>query len=128
MNTSENDWKIKNFSHLQVFVLTIKDYLGGDVNTVLLRLNLLLDRGYYMDTSKDVYDTVWLSHFYKKELDLILYPDGLLVEKKPSLLGVDEDRVRIYEEDHEEFLKFLETLPKVNLFHRMFSIFYRGGL
>ena len=102
--------------------------MSGEESTVLLRLNLLLENGYYMDTSKDVFETVWLSHTFKRELDLILYPDGLINQQKPQLLNEeDPNHIRIHEEEHEKFLEFIQHLPKVDLFHKIFSVFYRGG-
>ena len=102
--------------------MTIEDTFG-EINTVLLRLNLLLENGYHMNTSKDVFATVWLDHTFKKELDIILYPDGRLV-----ILGTPgvESR-KILEENHDEFLEFIKSLPKINFFQRIFSWFLRGG-
>jgi hypothetical protein len=114
---------------LEVYVLTIEGDFLEDINTVLLRLNLLLENGYYMDTEKDVFETVWLSHTYKRELDLILCSDGLIVSRK--MMGLNEDNsgeIRIHETEHEKFLEFVEGLPKISLFHKLFSIFFRGGV
>ena len=109
--------------------MTIEGDFLEDINTVLLRLNLLLENGYYMDTEKDVFDTVWLSHTYKRKLDLILYSDGLIVSINSK--GWNEgnsDQIRIHETEHEKFLEFVEGLPKISLFHKLFSIFFRGGV
>ena len=107
--------------------MTLKDVFGQDESTVLLRLNLLLEKGYNMNTPRDVLDTVWLKHKFKRELDLILYPCGLINQLTPTPTTKDDgpEYIRINEEDHQEFLKFVNGLPKINIFHRAFSIFYR---
>ena len=119
--------------------MTIKGSFGKDINTVLLRLNILLQNGYFIDVSKDmVYyrksdsfdyitsEVVSLNHRFKRELNLYLYPDGLISQQKCSPLGEEgPNEIRIHEEEHEKFLKFVRELPKINLFHKIFSFYLR---
>ena len=120
--------------------MTIKDSLGLEVNSVLWRLNVLLQNGYsvnlrngmvYYSESKTLEEgepseVVSLIHTFKKELNLFLYPDGLIVQQKPLLIGEDNpDQIRIHEEETEKFLKFVSELPKVRFYHKIFSFYLR---
>jgi len=120
--------------------MTIKDSLGLEVNSVLWRLNVLLQNGYsvnlrngmvYYSESKTLEEgepseVVSLIHTFKKELNLFLYPDGLIVQQKPVLIGEDNpDQIRIHEEETEKFLKFVSELPKVRFYHKIFSFYLR---
>ena len=119
--------------------MTIKGSYGEEINTVLLRLNILLQNGYFIDVSKDrVYyresdsfdfiasEFVSLNHRFKRELNLYLNPDGLITQQKTFPLSEeDPNEIRIHEEEHEKFLKFVRELPKVNLFHKIFSFYLR---
>ena len=120
--------------------MTIKGSFGEEINTVLLRLNTLLQNGYFVDLSNDIVyyrdsdsfvegqpsEVVSLNHKFKRELDLYLYPDGLINQQKVSLLGEeDPNEIRIHEDDHEKFLEFVRELPKVKLFHKIFSFYLR---
>ena len=123
--------------------MTIKDSLGLEVNSVLWRLNVLLQNGYsvnlrngmvYYSESKTLEEgepseVVSLIHTFKKELDLFLYPDGLINQQKPVPIvptGEDNpDEIRIHEEETEKFLKFVSELPKVRFYHKIFSFYLR---
>jgi len=112
--------------------MTIKNSFGIETNTVLLRLNVLLQNGYSVDLFNGmVYyrdsdsleegepsEVVSLIHTFKRELDLYLYPDGLINSQTP-------DEIRIHEEEHEKFVKFVSELPKVNFYHKIFSFWLR---
>ena len=120
--------------------MTFKNSFGIETNTVLLRLNTLLQNGYSVDLSNDVVyyrdsdsleegepsEVVSLIHTFKKELNLFLYPDGLINQQKPVLIGEDNpDEIRIHEEETEKFLKFVSELPKVRFYHKIFSFYLR---
>ena len=98
--------------------MTIKNSFGLETNTVLLRLNVLLQNGYFVDLSNGVVyyrdsdslvegepsEVVSLNHRFKRELNLYLYPDGLINQQKPSRIGEeDPNLIRIHEEEHEKF-------------------------
>lgn len=108
--------------------MTIEDGMGEQQSTVLLRLNLLLRKGYRIEVRSDTADVVWLEHPYFLDLNLILYPDGLVVNTLPELLSGknSEGQIRIREEEHQEFLEFIDTLPKLNLFQRIYSVLMRS--
>ncbi len=120
--------------------MTIKNSFGLETNTVLLRLNVLLQNGYFVDLSNGVVyyrdsdslvegepsEVVNLNHRFKRELDLYLYPDGLINSQIPTKLTEENpDDIRIHEEEHEKFLKFVSELPKVNFYHKIFSFWLR---
>ena len=120
--------------------MTIKDSFGLETNSVLWRLNVLLQNGYSVDLSNGmVYyresktfkegepsEVVSLIHTFKNELDLFLYPDGLINQQKPVPIGEDNpDQIRIHEEETEKFLKFVSELPKVRFYHKIFSFYLR---
>ena len=120
--------------------MTIKDSFGLEVNSVLWRLNVLLQNGYSVDLRNGVVyyresktleegepsEVVSLIHTFKKELNLFLYPDGLINQQKPVLIGEDNpDEIRIHEEETEKFLKFVSELPKVRFYHKIFSFYLR---
>ena len=81
--------------------MTLKDNFGQEINTVLLRLNTLLQNGYSVDLSNGmVYysesktleegepsEVVSLIHTFKKELNLFLYPDGLINQQNMIPIG-----------------------------------------
>ena len=112
--------------------MTIKDSFGLEVSSVLWRLNVLLQNGYSMDLSNGmVYyresktfeegepsEYVSLIHTFKKELNLVLNPDGLIIQQTSG-------GVRIHEEETEKFLKFVSELPKVRFYHKIFSFYLR---
>ena len=112
--------------------MTIKDSFGLETNSVLWRLNVLLQNGYSVDLSNGmVYysesdsleegepsEVVSLNHRFKRELDLYLYPDGLINSQT-------SDGFRIHEEEQEKFLKFVSELPKVRFYHKIFSFYMR---
>ena len=107
--------------------MTIEDGFGEQQSTVLLRLNLLLRKGYRIEVQSDTADVVWLEHPYFLDLNLILYPDGLVVNTLPKLLGENsEGQIRIREEEHQEFLEFLDSLPKLTLLQRIYSVLMRS--
>ena len=80
--------------------MTIKDSFGLETNSVLWRLNVLLQNGYSVDLSNGmVYyrdsdslekgepsEVVSLIHTFKRELNLFLYPDGLVNSQTPTKL------------------------------------------
>ena len=109
--------------------MTVNDGIF-DVNTVLLRLNVLLKRGYFLPDNPHVNDLttchLFLRHYTDKNLDLILYSDGLLVGASPTPIGED-DKIRIPESNHAQFSEFTDSLPSVSLIQKAFSPFYRGG-
>ena len=109
--------------------MTVNDGIF-DVNTVLLRLNVLLKRGYFLPDNPNVNDLstlhLWLHHYTDKSLDLILFSDGLLVDVSPAPIGED-DKIRIPESNHAQFLEFTDSLPRVGLIQKAFSPFFRGG-
>ena len=120
--------------------MTFKNSFGIETNTVLLRLNTLLQNGYSVDLSNDVVyyrdsdsleegepsEVVSLIHTFKRELDLFLYPDGLINSQTPTKLTEENpDDIRIHEEEHEKFVKFVSELPKVNFYHKIFSFWLR---
>ena len=120
--------------------MTIKNSFGLETNTVLLRLNVLLQNGYSVDLSNGmVYysesksleegepsEIVSLIHTFKRELNLFLYPDGLINQQKMISIGEeDPNQIRIYEEEHEKFVKFVSELPKVRFYHKIFSFYLR---
>ena len=120
--------------------MTIKNSFGLETNTVLLRLNVLLQNGYSVDLSNGmVYyresdsleegepsEIVSLIHTFKRELNLFLYPDGLINQQKMIPIGEeDPNQIRIYEEEHEKFVKFVSELPKVRFYHKIFSFYLR---
>jgi len=120
--------------------MTIKNSFGLETNTVLLRLNTLLQNGYSVDLSNGmVYyresdsleegqpsEVVSLIHTFKRELNLFLYPDGLINQQTMIPIGEeDPNQIRIYEEEHEKFVKFVSELPKVRFYHKIFSFYLR---
>ena len=120
--------------------MTIKNSFGLETNTVLLRLNVLLQNGYSVDLFNGmVYyresdsleegqpsEVVSLIHTFKRELDLFLYPDGLINSQTPTkLMEENPDDIRIHEEEHEKFVKFVSELPKVRFYHKIFSFYLR---
>ena len=120
--------------------MTIKNSFGLETNTVLLRLNVLLQNGYSVDLSNGMvyysesksleegepYEIVSLIHTFKRELNLFLYPDGLINQQKMIPIGEeDPNQIRIYEEEHEKFVKFVSELPKVRFYHKIFSFYLR---
>ena len=108
--------------------MTIEDGFGEQISTVLLRLNLLLRKGYRLEVQPDTPEVVWLEHPYFLDLNLILYPDGLVVNTLPELLSGEnsEGQIRIREEEHQEFLEFLDSLPKLTLLQRIYSVLMRS--
>ena len=120
--------------------MTIEDSWGLEVNSVLWRLNVLLQNGYFVDLRNGVVfnrklntfkedepsEVVSLIHTFKRELNLHLHPDGLIVQQKPVLLREDNpNQIRIHEEETEKFLKFVSELPKVRFYHKIFSFYLR---
>ena len=123
--------------------MTIKDSFGLEVNSVLWRLNVLLQNGYSVDLRNGVVyyresktleewepsEVVSLINTFKKELDLFLYPEGLINQQKPvPIVPTGEeypDEIRIHEEETEKFLKFVSELPKVRFYHKIFSFYLR---
>ena len=120
--------------------MTIKDSFGLETNSVLWRLNVLLQNGYSVDLSNGmVYygetktfeegepsEVVTLIHTFKRELNLFLYPDGMIVQQGMITLGEkDPNEIRIHEEEHEKFIKFVRELPKVRFYHKIFSFYLR---
>ena len=120
--------------------MTIEDSWGLEVNSVLWRLNILLQNGYFVDLRNGVVfnrklntfkedepsEVVSLIHTFKRELNLHLHPDGLIIQQEPVLLGEDNpDQIRIHEEETEKFLKFVSELPKVRFYHKIFSFYLR---
>ena len=105
----------------------IENFLGQDVPSTLLRLNILTRNGYYIEYVEDTLAVVWLNHYFRRDLDLILYEDGMIVDRTVNPVG-EEDKIRIYEEEHEKFLIFVKDLPKTSFFHKIFSFFIRGGM
>ena len=120
--------------------MTIKDSFGLEVSSVLWRLNVLLQNGYSVDLSNGmVYysesktleegepsEVVSLIHTFKKELNLFLYPDGLINSQTLTKLTEENpDDIRIHEEEHEKFVKFVSELPKVRFYHKIFSFYLR---
>jgi hypothetical protein len=107
--------------------VTIDDGMGEQISTVLLRLNLLLRKGYRLEVQPDSPEVVFLEHPYFLDLNLILNPDGLVVNTLPKLLGENsEGQIRIREEEHQEFLEFLDSLPKLTLLQRIYSVLMRS--
>ena len=107
--------------------MTIDDGMGEQISTVLLRLNLLLRKGYRLEVQPDSPEVVFLEHPYFLDLNLILNPDGLVVNTLPKLLGENsEGQIRIQEEEHQEFLEFLDSLPKLTLLQRIYSVLMRS--
>jgi len=120
--------------------MTIKDSFGLETNSVLLRLNTLLQNGYFIDLSNGIVyyresdsleegepsEVVSLNHTFKRELNLFLYPDGLINSQTPTkLMEENPDNIRIHEEEHEKFIKFVSELPKVRFYHKIFSFYLR---
>ena len=120
--------------------MTFIDNFGQETNTVLLRLNTLLQNGYFVDLNNGrVYyresdsfeegepnEFVCLIHTFKRELNLFLNPDGMIVQQKSIPLGEkDPNEIRIHEEEHEKFVKFVRELPKVRFYHKIFSFYLR---
>ena len=121
--------------------MTIKDSFGLEINSVLWRLNVLLQNGYSIDLDNGVVfnhkektlkedepsEVVSLTHTFKKELDLFLYPDGIICRQEMKLLKEDNsDHIqRINEEETQKFLKFVSELPKVRFYHKIFSFYLR---
>ena len=120
--------------------MTIEDSWGLEVNSVLWRLNVLLQNGYFVDLRNGVVfnrklntfkedepsEVVSLIHTFKRELNLHLHPDGLIIQQEPVLLGEDNpDQIRIHEEETQKFLKFVSELPKVRFYHKIFSFYLR---
>ena len=120
--------------------MTFKNSFGIETNTVLLRLNTLLQNGYSVDLSNGVVyyresdslekgepsEVVSLIHTFKRELNLFLYPDGMIVQQKVILMSEeDPNEIRIHEDEHEKFVKFVSELPKVRFYHKIFSFYLR---
>lgn len=120
--------------------MTFKDNFGQETNTVLLRLNVLLQNGYSVDLFNgmvyynesdsleegETSEVVSLNHRFKRELDLYLYPDGLINSQTPRMLMEENPYdIRIHEEEHEKFVKFVSELPKVRFYHKIFSFLLR---
>ncbi len=120
--------------------MTIKDSFGLETNSVLWRLNVLLQNGYSVDLSNGrvyyretdsfeeggPYEFVSLIHTFKRELNLFLNPDGMIVQQRMIPLGEkDPNEIRIHEEEHEKFVKFVSELPKVRFYHKIFSFYLR---
>ena len=120
--------------------MTFENHFGQETNTVLLRLNTLLQNGYSIDSSNGMvyysesksleegepYEIVSLIHTFKRELNLFLNPDGMIVQQKSIPLGEkDPNEIRIHEEEHEKFVKFVRELPKVRFYHKIFSFYLR---
>ena len=111
---------------------------NGD-STILFRINRLLKNGYKIKTPTDVEDTIWMEHDNHDELDLILYPNGMIVlarlpenenavnynkqhrlKKVIKVLDKDNEGVdRIYEDEGEKFLSFIASLPRVNFVRKI---------
>lgn len=122
--------------------MTIKDSFGLETNSALWRLNVLLQNGYSVDLSNGVVyyidpdiikegepsEYISLIHTFKKELDLVLHPDGMIVQQELTDKGDFwrvEQEVRIHEDEHEKFVKFVSELPKVRFYHKIFSFYLR---
>ena len=120
--------------------MTFENNFGQETNTVLLRLNTLLQNGYSVDLSKGIVyysdsktfeegepsEFVSLIHTFKRELNLYLDPDGMIYQQKLIPIGEeDPNEIRIFEEEHEKFVKFVSELPKVRFYHKIFSFYLR---
>ena len=111
---------------------------NGD-STILFRINRLLKNGYKIKTPTDVEDTIWMEHDNHDELDLILYPNGMIVlfrlpkdenlnifaknyrfNRLIKILDKDNEGIdRIYEEEGEKFLSFIASLPRVSIMRKI---------
>jgi len=86
---------------------------------VLMRLHALIQAGYRPQLGAEAGGASQIDFTHPNAQPLTLWPDGMVLDEAPTTIHYDNQRTVIYHDDALVFARFIASVPRPNILHRI---------